>query len=316
MNTMNPIMNRIGAAFLAAFLILTGCDTTNPSTHDEELVVEAYLVAEEALPAIWLSRSIDIDATWSSGPTAVNEADVRLELLAADGSVEETFEYRRTFEAPGMFVTDMIHTVQPLRTYRLVAESTGLPSIMSETTVPEAFDVLEISHQTIEYQDPEQFSFLVTQSRFADRQSIFVFTIANSNPVPDNLVPAYRELFFDKEERESGEPLEFEEGEQEELARFTSPPINEGNYDILPNGSLRVRLPWFAVAFYGETEVTMSVLDDNLYDFQRYQQVQQDGGLLSPGEIPNVLDPIEGGAGVFGSMARVGGIVNILPKDD
>lgn len=307
---------RIGAAVFSVFLLLTGCDTTSPSTHEDELVVEAYLVAEEALPAIWLSQSLDIDATWSSGATAVNEADVRLELLAADGGVEETFAYRRTFESPGQFVTDANHIVIPLRRYRLVAEASGLPSITSETTIPEAFDVLEISHESIEYQDPEQFSFLVTQSRFADRQSIFVFTIANSNPVPDNLVPAYRDLFFDKDERDSGDPLEFEPGDQEELARFTSPPINEGNYDILPNGSLRVRLPWFAVAFYGETEVTMSVLDDNLYDFQRYQQVQQDGGLLSPGEIPNVLDPIEGGAGVFGSMARVSGTVDILPKDD
>ena len=316
MNTMNPITNRFGAAFLAAFLILSGCDTTSPSTHEEELVVEAYLVAEEGLPSIWLSRSLDIDASWSAGPAAVNEADVRLELLTADGSVEETFVYQRTFEAPGQFVTDDEHSVLPLRRYRLVAEAAGLPAITAETTVPEVFELLEVSHQSIEYQDPEQFSFLVTQSRFTDRQSIFVFTIANGNPVPENLVPAYREFFFDKDERESGEPLVFEPGEQEELARFTSPPINEGNYDILPGGSLRVRLPWFAVAFYGETQVTMSVLDDNLYDFQRYQQVQQEGGLLSPGEIPNVLDPIEGGAGIFGSMARVGSTVTILPAND
>jgi len=301
---------------MVAEMFVTGCDTTSPSTHEDELVVEAYLVAGESLPPIWLSRSLEIDATWTSGQVAVNDADVRLELLAPDGGVEETFVYRRTIEAPGMFVPEAQHTIQSMRRYRLSAETTGLPAITSETTVPEAFDLLEVSHQAIEYQDPEQFSFLVTQSRFVDRQSIFVFTIANDNAVPENLVPVYRDLIFDQEELDSGEPLEFDPEDQVALSRFTSPPINEGNYDILPNGSLRVRLPWFAVAFYGPTEITMSVLDDNLYDFQRYQQVQQDGGLLSPGEIPNVLDPIEGGAGIFGSMARVGSVVDIRPSGE
>lgn len=312
---MNIIYRRLGTvAFLAALLILSACDTTSPSTHEAELVVEAYLVANEPLPPVWLTQSLDIDADWTDGEAAINDATVRLELLAADGSVEETITYRRTFEAPGKFVPSTDHTVVPQRRYRLAAEAAGLPPISAETTVPEAFDLLEVSHSSIEYLDPEQFSFLVTQSTFADRQSIFVFTIAHEDPEADILVPTYRNLVFDQDERESGEPLVLDEEDRLELQRFTSPPINEANYDILPDGTLRVRLPWFAVIFYGENEITMSVLDDNLYDFQRYQQVQQNGGLLSPGEIPNVLDPIEGGAGIFGSMARVSSIVNVVPE--
>ena len=303
--------------FATVLILLSGCDTTRPSDHREELVVESYLVAGESLPPVWLSRSIDVESTWSAATVAVNGASVRIEVLAPDGSVSQVIPYDRTFDGPGKYVPTVDHTVAPGTTYRLAAEAAGLPPIASETTVPEQFALLEVSHAAIEYLDPEQFSFLVTQSRFADRQSIFVFTIASQDPQPENLVPPYLEFFFDKEERESGDPLEFEPGEQEELARFTSPPINEGNYDILPNGALRVRLPWFAVAFYGKTDITMSVLDDNLYDFQRYQQTQQDGGLLSPGEIPNVLDPVEGGAGVFGSMARVSRTVDILrPAND
>lgn len=312
---MTSLTRRLGTTVLAAALLtLTACDTTTPSTHEDELVVEAYLVAEEPLPPIWLTRSLDIDADWSNSQVAVNEASVRLELLAADGSVEETFGYQRTFGAPGKYVPTADHDVLPERRYRLAAEAPGLPAISSETQVPEAFDLLEVSHSSIEYLDPEQFSFLVTQSRFEDRQSIFVFTIAHDEPDVDTLVPAYYELLFSQEERESGEELTFSDEDYLEVQRFTSPPINEANYDILADGTLRVRLPWFAVIFYGENEITMSVLDDNLYDFQRYQQVQQNGGLLSPGEIPNVLDPIEGGAGIFGSMARVSSTVNIVPS--
>ncbi|MDE2996946.1 MAG: DUF4249 family protein [Bacteroidota bacterium] len=297
-----------------AVILLAGCDTTSPSDHREELVVESYLVSGESLPPVWLARSQDIDATWDGSTVAVSQAAVRIEVLSSDGSVELSIPFERTFESAGKYVPTIDHTVVPGTTYRLVAEAAGMPPIQSETTVPEQFELLEVSHSAIQYLDPEQFSFLVTQSRFVDRQSIFVFTIASRNPDPNNLVQPYLEFFFEKEERESGQPLEFAPGEREELSRFTSPPINEGNYDIFADGTLRVRLPWFAVAFYGETDITMSVLDDNLYDFQRYQQTQQDGGLLSPGEIPNVLDPVDGGAGIFGSMARVSATVDILPE--
>lgn len=312
----NPTLILTMGVLAALVLFIAGCDTTSPSAHEDELVVESYLVAGESLPPVWLSRSLDIDATWTSVGTAVQDAQVQIELLTEEGGVEETFIYRRTIEAPGMFVTDVDHTVLPERRYRLRAQAAGLQPITSETTVPEAFYLLEVSHEVIEYQDPEQFSYLVTRSQFEDRQSIFVFTIANDNPVPENLVPVYRDLIFDREELESGEPLTFDPEDQLALARFTSPPINEGNYDVLPDGILRVRLPWFAVAFYGPTQITMSILDDNLYDFQRYQQVQQGGGLLSPGEIPNVLDPVVGGAGIFGSMAQVSSVVTVVPATD
>ena len=305
------MMQRILLPGLMALLVLAGCDTTDPSIHADELVVEAYLVAGEALPPVWLSRSLEVDGTWDSDQRAVQQADLRIERLDAEGRVLETFPYERTIAALGQFVPVVPHTVSPGSTYRLVALADGLEEARAITRVPEQFELLEVSHAALDYLDPEQFSFLVTRSSFEDRQSIFVFTIASRDPEPANLVPPYLEFFFDKEERESGEPLVFEPGEQEELARFTSPPINEGNYDLVDGGLLRVRLPWFAVAFYGPTDITMSVLDDNLYDFQRYQQSQQNGGLLSPGEIPNVPDPVEGGAGIFGSMARVSSVVDI-----
>jgi hypothetical protein len=90
-----------------------------------------------------------------------------------------------------------------------------------------------------------------------------------------------------------------------------SPIINEGNYDINQDGTLTIRLPWIAVAFFGENRLTASALDDNLYDFIRTQTVQQGGSTLSPGEIPNVIERIEGGTGVFGSFARSSYVVRI-----
>jgi hypothetical protein len=46
-------------------------------------------------------------------------------------------------------------------------------------------------------------------------------------------------------------------------------------------------------------------VDDNIFDFVRSHTVQQGGSTLSPGEIPNVLDRVEGGTGIFGSSAQI-----------
>lgn len=60
------------------------------------------------------------------------------------------------------------------------------------------------------------------------------------------------------------------------------------------------------MAFYGPNEVGVNVIDDTLFDLIRTQQTQQgvpDAG-LGPGEIPNVIEHVEGGTGVFGSYAE------------
>ena len=48
-----------------------------------------------------------------------------------------------------------------------------------------------------------------------------------------------------------------------------------------------------------------NAIDDNLYDFVRSQIIQQGGSTFAPGEIPNILERVNGAHGVFGSYARV-----------
>ena len=155
---------------------------------------------------------------------------------------------------------------------------------------------------------------LVTQSVVEGGQSVFVFTMESLDPTLDKLVRPYFEFLFD-EEYEDIDSIEWTMEDIREFVVYSSPPIFEGNYDVYSDGTLRVKLPWFAVAFYGPLKVTMTVLDQNLYDFQRYQQVQQGGSTLSPGEIPNILDHVDNGRGLFGSTARVSHTVNILREE-
>jgi len=277
------------------------------------MVVEAYLVAGENLPAIWLSKTIDVDDVFSTGTSSINNASLDLYLLNEDGSIAKHIEYVRTFDQPGKYVPEIDHVVLADRTYRLEASAGNtIDPVSAETHVPQAFDLLSSSHVQIKYQDPDQWSMLVTQSRNPSRQAVFVFTIESLEPTVENLVEPYFDFYFEDEDTDNRAGLEFDPGDLSELLRFSSPPVNEGNYEILSDGTLRVKLPWFAVPFYGPVNVTMSTLDDNLYDFQRYQQAQQGGGLLSPGELPNVVDPINGGRGIFGSVSRVSDVVTII----
>ena len=85
----------------------------------------------------------------------------------------------------------------------------------------------------------------------------------------------------------------------------SSPLLNEGNYEQNPDGTLRLRVPWFAIAYYGPNRFSASALDDALYDFIRSRDAQFNPTTLSPGEIQRVLSNVENGTGVFGSLARV-----------
>ena len=84
-----------------------------------------------------------------------------------------------------------------------------------------------------------------------------------------------------------------------------SPPINESNYELDAQGQITISVPWIIFTFYGPNRLAASALDDNLFDFTRSQAIQEGGAGLSPGEIPNIVDYVEGGTGVFGSIARI-----------
>jgi hypothetical protein len=221
-------------------------------------------------------------------------------MLAADGSIEEVFDYEYV-HGPVYQPTDDAATVQPGRTYRLIAELPDDGVVSARTTVPGAFEIRRISATTVEYQSDEQLEFDVTRSFVAGRQAIFVFSLEAGDPRAEMLTPLYAEIVDD---------------DVDQVRITESPPVNEQNYDINDDGTLTIRVPWLAVAFYGPNEVIANSIDDNLYDFLRSQFVQQGGSTFAPGEIPNVIEHVEGGTGVFGSLSRVSAQVEIRREAD
>ena len=75
---------------------------------------------------------------------------------------------------------------------------------------------------------------------------------------------------------------------------------------VIPASNSNARQNYFiftTLALEASVENFTPVYGDFIYDFLRSQSVQLGGSSISPGEIPNVIYNIEGGIGVFGSIA-------------
>lgn len=279
--------------FITAFIV--SCDIYPQDDYEELYVVESYLVANRQLPQIRLSKTAPNDELYSFEILAINNALVEVRLLESGpkSAVMETFTYVNPDN--GIYETDEIHQVQPLRTYELHISFANQPqTISAHTTVPDTFRVIGGVRDSIVYQSSEQLEITLSESSYPGRQNIFIFNALSQRPIPDNLTPLYFGFFEDSD------------NPQEDLILFSnnnSGIINESNFEVNPNGTVTIKYPWIGIAFYEENKIVANTIDDNIYDFVRSQQVQLGGSTLSPGEIQNVIYHVEGGIGVFGALA-------------
>ena len=280
---------------------LAGCDSNNFDDHMSEVVVESYLIAGEPIPKVRVSRSASAQRTYDFTQHALKGADVIVSRLDASGAVEEVTRFEEFEEQPGLYWPLAENIVRAGSTYRLEVDPIGFDGVTATTIVPGAFELIRSSADTLVYQGGEQFELDVTRSVYPGRQSIFVFATESLSPTAEFLTPFYKDITGDSEDDIAS------------LRITESPLINEGNYDVNADGTLTIKLPWIAVAFYGPNRLTANALDDNMYDFIRSVTVQQGGSTLAPGEIPNVIEHIEGGTGVFGSLSRSIFEVFIIP---
>lgn len=293
------------SSFVILFLI-AGCDSNNTSDHNPEVVVESYLVANQNIPPIRLTWTAPIDARYDATSLAIRNADVSVRLLGANGTTQSTFSFAHDASNPGVYNPDVSHLILPTRTYRLEVDvPENAEGVSAETTVPGAFEITGVSAETVVYQGPVRYEVDVTRSATDRDQSVFVFSVEALEPDLGEMTPLYLDTIYEIADGDTYDPDTLDFSEVEPFLINASPPLNEANYQNNAEGNVTVRLPWFAIVFYGEHLVSTSAIDDAIYDFMRFQQVQQGGSTLSPGEIPNVLDHVTGGRGVFGSMATV-----------
>lgn len=288
-------MKKLLLIAISVTTFIASCDIYPQDDYEEFYVVEAYLVANRQLPEIRLSTTLPADEFYSIENAGVNNANVEVRLLKTgpESNIEEIFTYSNS--APGTYTSDQTHAVLPTRTYNLHVSFPGSQDIVTaHTVVPDSFKILEGVRDSIVYQSSEQLEITLSESSYPGRQNVFVFNALSQNPVPENLTPLYSEFYEDSEQPE------------EDLYNFSnnsSGLINEGNFEVNPDGTFTINFPWIGIAFYEDNLIVANTMDDNIYDFVRSQRVQLGGSTLSPGEIQNVIYHVNGGIGVFGALA-------------
>ena len=289
------MLRRLALLSLLLPLLVTGCDSVGSLDFQEEVVVSAVLFGDQTMPPIRLALTGPINEPYDPVERSVDDATVTVSLLGADGSVEAAYAYGPIAESPGLYAP--VNPATPVlggRTYALEAVVPGFNQpVTAETVVPSSFEIVRPPADSLVYQGPEQPSADVTPSVSPGRQAIYVFTIRALEPDAGSLTPFAAELVNDRDVA------------VEDLIEGNSPLLNEGNYIENPDGTIEVRLPWFAVNFYGATRLTVTALDDALVDFLQSQAIQFVPTTLSPGEIPNTVTNVVNGIGVFGAIAQV-----------
>lgn len=303
---------RVALLLIALVVVTTGCDTTVASRHEEEPVVEAYLAAGSVLPRVRLTTTAAIDGVYDADRLGIRAADVRIARIDGDAASRWSVAYRAVADSAGIYAPTENRTVEPGATYRLDVALADGTTLDATTIVPGAFEIVSQSSPTVVYQGADQFETELTPSSYPGRDAIYIITIESLDPRTDRLTPFYLDAIYDIAPGDPYDPDTLDVDEIADFVKASSPPLNEANYRKMGEATLKPRLPWFSVVFYGPIRVQVSSIDDNLYDFIRFQNAQSGGSTLSPGEIPNILDGVNGGVGVFGSYTPVSSVIEVL----
>ncbi len=288
--------------YLLPILFIAACEPYEQDSYTEHYVVESFLVAGEPFPQVLVSTTAQIDDRYSFGERAVNNASVHIHELNEAGAKVRHIPYRQS-DQPGRYVPVSSDEIVQSGT-RYLLEIFDLPDddafITSNTYVPGSFEIVDNNADTLVYQGIRQFEITMTRGFYPGRQNIFIFTTEALDTINYPLTPLYQNEFA---EQFGGDSFKL----------VSSPIINEGNYETNNDNSITVRLPWLMVAYLGPNRISAYAIDDNVYDFYRSAEVQLGGPNQSPGEIENVIYNIEGGIGIFGSMAGVSTEIYVKP---
>lgn len=288
------MMKKLILIFFCTFLI-SSCESYNQDDYKELVVLEAYAVANRPLPFVYVSTTSPANEEYIPEEQVVSNAIVQIVLLDESGNEEEFFEYIPTVNTTGVGIyvpVNRSHQVLPRHTYRLDVQFYDRPEVLqAKTTVPDDFQIINQVREQVVYQSSEQLELVVSPIERDLSQNIFAINAIALNPNPDNLTPFYEDAVVNGD------------SEPEDFANNSSGLINEGNFNINDDGTITLQFPWIGVAFYGSNLVVTNTTDQHLANFIRSQEVQLGGSTLSPGEIPNAIYNVDGGIGIFGSIA-------------
>lgn len=297
-------MNRlIFVPILLVLILNTSCDVYNQDDYRELVVMEAYAIAGRPLPDIRVSTTAPVNDEYSFVDVAINDASIVMTQLDSSGEPLEDFRYTR--RTTGVYsATNQSVLVEPGATYRInIQFESRAEQLTAETVVPQQFEILSEVNDSYVYQSEDRLEIILTATESNAEQNVYVFNTITLEPSLDNLTPFYKSAVDDRD------------AEIEEFFNNSSGLINEGNFEVNDDQTITLQFPWIGVAFYGENAVVTNSVDSNLADLARSEELQLGGSTLPPGEIPNLIYNIDGGIGVFGSIASDTIITNFTRPD-
>lgn len=294
-------MNRlIFVPILLVLILITSCDVYNQDDYRELVVMEAYAIAGRPLPDVRVSTTGPVNDEYSFVDVAINDASIVVTQLDSNGEPLEDFSYTR--RTTGVYrATNQSVLVEPGATYRInIQFESRTEKLKAETVVPQQFEILSDVNESYVYQSEDRLEIILTATESNAEQNVYVFNTITLEPSLDNLTPFYKSAVDD---RDTG---------IEEFFNNSSGLINEGNFEVNDDQTITLQFPWIGVAFYGENAVVTNSVDSNLADLARSEELQLGGSTLPPGEIPNLIYNVDGGIGVFGSIASDTIITNFI----
>ncbi len=288
---MKKVLLKIASLLLAIFM--ASCELYTQDDYQELVVLESYLTATRSLPQVKISTTVPAGSEYSFSDTGLNQAVVQISRLNEHGDPDEVFGYYPTPENGIYLPINETYRVQAKTTYRIdIAFNNRDDELSAVTTVPDQVRVINDIPESVIYQSEKQLSLILAPTETIQTQNVYVFNTIALQPSYENLTPFYRSVIDNEDDPDIAQYI-----------RNSSGLINEGNFDINADGTIRLRFPWIGVAFFGDNQVVTLSVDQNLADFVRSQEVQLGGSTLSPGEIPNLIYHVNGGIGIFGSTS-------------
>jgi hypothetical protein len=264
------------------------------------LVIDGVLIVGEPMPTVYVSRTLEPDAGYSSAAAAVEGATVTITVEDRRIRLVETV-------GRGAYVPLESVTVEPETRYRLDVVAPDGREASAETLTPPAFAVDEwvlLDDRTLAVVDTLR-TFAEAGAAVYDStgENVLTYSVGLLEARFDRVdVPAFQVALssLDLESDFVIDPDFFEDEDFEELERESSSPLL-----VAPDGT--VRLPWLAIYFEGRYRTRLYALDRNWYDLVRTSPELGAGGPGFGGNLGDGIDSpifhVEGGIGLFGSAS-------------
>jgi hypothetical protein len=267
---------------IAGTFFLSGCDTAITTTYDEQIVVGAFIYANEPIDSIVLHRTTPFGSYYGDAESAVSGATVS---ITVDNFVIPFYD---NGFLPGRYYGQLV--AQPGKTYTISIDvpnkqKGGWHHLTATTTVPMPIHLTSLADSvrwktfTFDTNNVASLAFLVTATPTDTSDHRYLLSVTARNPTG-----RIRLLRFNPDTTALTEYSEVATG---------------------PEIALTARLlDWF-----GENRITMYAIDTNWWDYQR--QVTTFGANR---DYQPTLNHVNGGMGIFGSAARDTVTVFIVPK--